>query len=342
MMSTFRTTLLRSAGICLVGAITVAACGGGGSSGSSPQPVATVTPAPTPTPTTATGSWQLVWSDEFDGEALNAANWTALDDCWGGGNEERQCYTPRSQNVSVENGRLTITARSEQWTGPAWPANFAPAGVDPNEQRTKPFTSARLTTQNLASWTYGRFEVRARFPQGQGVWPAIWMLPEESAYGSWAASGEIDIFEAINPGVICGDCEAGGENSIHGTLHYGSQWPNNTSSGNEMSFPGLLDGEFHTYGIYWEEGRIIWTVDGAPFATQTSADWFTTGGSGVNAPFDRPFHLILNLAVGGAWPESNALGGVEDSGFPKQMEVDWVRVWQCDADAATGQGCVGE
>ncbi|WP_082115727.1 glycoside hydrolase family 16 protein [Aurantiacibacter gangjinensis] len=318
----------------------MAGCGGGSSSGPAPQPIATATP--TPTPTTATGSWQLVWSDEFDGTTLDPANWTASNDCWGGGNEERQCYTPRPENVRLENGTLVLTARSEQWTGPAWPASFGPGGVDPNEQRSKPYTSGKVTSENLASWTYGRFEIRARFPQGQGMWPAIWMLPEESHYGSWAASGEIDILETVNPGVTCPGCEAGGENSIYGTLHFGGQWPDNANRGTDLSFPGLIDGEFHTYGIVWEQGRIIWTVDGEAFASMTSADWFTSATTAPDAPFDRAFHLILNLAVGGRWPESQGLGGVSDSGFPKRMEVDWVRVYECDADPATGRGCVGE
>jgi len=282
----------------------------------------------------------LAWADEFDGAALDTARWTALDDCWGGGNEERQCYTPRGENVTLENGMLVLTARREQWTGPALPVSFGPGG-DPDSQATKPYTSGKITTQSNSSWTYGWFEMRARMPQGQGVWPAFWMLPEDSAYGTWAASGEIDILEAVNPGVVCDTCEPGGENSIHGTLHFGGQWPDNGQYGTEHSFPGMLDGEFHTYGVIWEEGRFIWTVDGEVYARADASDWYFTGDSGVNAPFDRRFHLILNLAIGGRWPESAALGGVSSENFPKRMEVDWVRVWQCDADAATGQGCSG-
>lgn len=286
-------------------------------------------------------SWQLVWADEFAGDALDQDRWTPANDCWGGGNEERQCYTPRSENVTLENGMLVLTARHEDWTGPAWPMSFGPPNTDPDEQRSKPFTSGKITSEGKFSRTYGRFEMRARFPQGQGVWPAFWMLPERSEYGPWASSGEIDIFEAVNPGVRCDGCEPGGENSIHATIHYGGGWPNSARFGQELSFPGLIDGDFHTYGVIWEEGRFTWTVDGEAYATALFDDWFTTADDGPNAPFDKDFHLILNLAIGGGWPEANGLGGVSDEGFPKRMEVDWVRVWECDADPATGRGCTG-
>ena len=321
----------------------LAACGGSDrSTVASTTPTAMPSPTPSPTPSPVSGNWQLVWADEFDGTTLDAERWTALEDCWGGGNEERQCYTPRTENVALENGRLILTARREQWTGPAWPRSFGPSGTDPNETRTKPFTSGKITSEGLESWTFGRFEIRARFPQGQGVWPAFWMLPERNFYGPWAASGEIDILEIINPGVECDTCEHGGENSIYGTLHFGGQWPDNDSFSQDHSFPGLLDGEFHTYGVIWEQGRFIWTVDGESYAEMTSDHWYSAGGAGMHAPFDRPFHLIVNLAIGGRWPEDNALGGVSAEGFPKRMEVDWVRVWQCDADSSTGRGCAGD
>jgi beta-glucanase (GH16 family) len=142
--------------------------------------------------------------------------------------------------------------------------------------------------------------------------------------------------------VACDSCEAGGENSVLGTLHYGDRPPGNTSRSREIAFPGVLDGQFHTYGVVWERGRFTWTIDGQPFGTTVASEWFTAASNDPNAPFDRPFHLILNLAVGGNWPESTGLRGVSNDGFPKRMEVDWVRVWQCDADPATGRGCTGD
>lgn len=294
-----------------------------------------------PTPVATSGNWQLVWSDEFSGSAVDPARWNLIADCWGGGNNERQCYTGRPENIVVANGILALVAREEQFTGAAWPVHLAPSQPDPNALATKPFTSGKLTTRGHASWTYGRFEMRARLPQGQGIWPAFWMMPEGDAYGSWPLSGEIDIMEAVNLGVVCDTCETGGENSVLGTLHFGDRPPGNVSQSREVSFPGVLDGEFHIYGVVWERGRFIWSVDGQVYGTMTDADWWTAASSDPQAPFDRPFHLILNLAVGGNWPENTALRGVSTAGFPKRMEVDWVRVWQCDADRATGRGCTG-
>jgi beta-glucanase (GH16 family) len=284
--------------------------------------------------------WELVWSDEFDGSKLDRRKWGFDDDCWGGGNDEQQCYRDSPKNTVVEHGRLVITARREKFVGAAWPLNLRGDVEDPNARATKPFTSARLTTRGKASWRYGRVEVRARLPQGQGTWPAIWMLPEKDRYGSWAASGEIDILEAVNLGVHCAKCPGGRENTILGTLHFGAKWPNNKHKGEEVPFPEVLDGQFHTYAIEWYSDRMTWHVDGRTYATRNAGEWSTTGSAAPGAPFDQPFHLILNLAIGGKLPESRGLGGVQLDGYPKRMEVDWVRVWQKDgsqASAAAGK-----
>ncbi len=273
--------------------------------------------APPPTPVATSGNWQLVWSDEFDGSSVNTARWNLIEDCWGGGNNERQCYTGRPDNIEVRNGVLALVAREEEFTGAAWPAQWAATQANPNAQATKPFTSGKLTTRGHASWTYGRFEMRARLPQGQGVWPAFWMMPEEDHYGGWPLSGEIDITEAVNLGVACDSCEAGGENSVLGTLHYGDRPPGNTSRSREIAFPGVLDGQFHTYGVVWEQGRFTWTIDGQPFGTTVASEWFTAASNDPNAPFDRPFHLILNLAVGGNWPENTVVARGFQPRFPQ-------------------------
>lgn len=279
--------------------------------------------------------WTLVWADEFDGDKIDRAKWGFDVDCWGGGNEEHQCYTRSSRNAAIEDGKLVITARHERTLGPALPAHMRRTSPNPEGQATREFSSARLTTRGKASWLYGRFEIRARLPQGQGTWPAIWMLPERETYGSWAASGEIDILETVNLGVPCAKCPGGRENTILGTLHFGGKWPNNKHKGEEVSFPEVLDGQFHTYAVEWQPGRMVWTVDGRPFAERKAEEWSTTGSDRPGAPFDQPFHLILNLAIGGKLAEGRGLGGVRLDGYPKRMEIDWVRVWQ---QPNTGQG----
>ncbi len=289
-------------------------------------------------PAAAEEGWQLVWADEFDGAEIDRGKWDFDVDCWGGGNNERQCYTDRRGNAAVKDGKLIITARKEKATGPAFPLAQRGDPAKANEQATRDYTSARLVTRGKAAWTYGKIEVRAKLPQGQGTWPAIWMLPEDSRYGTWAASGEIDILEAVNLGVRCDTCEGGVENRILGTLHFGGQWPANKHKGDETALPAPID-DFHVFGIVWEKGKIVWTVDGKPYATRVVGEWSTSGSSDPAAPFDRPFHLLLNLAVGGGLAEGRGLKGVDARGYPKIMEVDWVRVWQCGEDEASRSRC---
>ena len=272
--------------------------------------------------------WTLVWSDEFEGTKLDRSKWGFDIDCWGGGNDERQCYTKSARNAVVEDGKLVIIARHERSIGPALPADMRRSSSTPNLEVARDFSSARLTTFGKAAWRYGRIEVRARLPQGQGTWPAFWMLPVKSDYGAWAASGEIDILEAVNLGVPCAKCPGGQENTILGTLHFGGKWPANKQAGTETAFPAVLDGEFHTYAVEWSADRILWSVDGRPFGERRAHEWSTTGSAAAGAPFDRPFYLILNLAIGGRLAESRGVGGVRLDGYPKRLEIDWVHVWQ--------------
>lgn len=294
-------------------------------------------------------NWRLVWSDEFDGNSIDPAKWSFEENCWGGGNNEQQCYTGRPVNAFVEDGVLEIRARREDFTGPV--ENQDSPNYDPNNTRTLPYTSARLRTLNKGDWKYGRFEIRARLPEGQGSWPAIWMLPTDWVYGGWAASGEIDIMEAVNlktqsdaDGAELGDQES----RVHGTLHYGRAWPDNAYSGTAYDLGdnnNPADG-FHHYALEWQEGEIRWYVDGVHYATQTEDDWYSqyqesgewVTGEGA-APFNQKFHMILNLAVGGNWAAGVNEGGVDESAFPQSMLVDFVRVYQCDVDAVTGAGC---
>lgn len=289
--------------------------------------------AASPSPLVAAPGWHEVWSDEFDGTRIDRHKWDFDVDCAGGGNEEQQCYTARRSNASVRDGVLSITARREPWHGPAQ-MHGQPGKDGRVREATKPFTSARMVTRGRASWLYGRVEVRARLPLGQGTWPAIWMLPEEWHYGAWPRSGEIDIMEAVNLGTPCSNCAGGRENHVLGTIHFGDFPPRNKYLSTNVELAGAIDA-FHVYGMEWDPDRIVWTVDGKRYAEQDIGAWSTAASPDAHAPFDRPFHLILNLAIGGHLPEERNLHGVATGGFPKTMEVDWVRVWQRDERAPT-------
>jgi len=303
--------------------MTLAACS------ATPQPDASATPVE---PALGSG-WQLEWSDEFDGDAIDLSKWNFETNCWGGGNNELQCYTDRPENAFVRDGALVIHAQQETFSGPAEPLEW---GTNPGD-RTLDYTSARLTTKNKGDWTYGRIEVRAKIPGGQGVWPAIWMMPTDSVYGSWAASGEIDIMEAVNLGTTSTD-------RTYGTLHYGGIAPRNQQSGTNMLHATDPTADFHTYAIEWAEGEIRWYVDNRHFATQTSDGWYAEPLSGTTGqpvplvngqPFDRNFHLLLNVAIGGNWPGSPDAS----TQLPVEMDVDFVRVWSCPASPTTLEAC---
>lgn len=274
----------------------------------------------------AAPDWQLVWADEFEGTALDRNRWVLAEDCWGGGNEERQCYTARGANHRVKDGVLEIVAQREDYTGPAYPRDQRDNPQKAVAKREKPFTSARLSTQGKASWLYGKVQIRARLPQGQGTWPAIWMLPEDWAYGGWARSGEIDIMEAVNLGQPCPTCEGGTENRVLGTIHFGGEPPRNRYITEETALADPT--AFHTYEVEWDKNGMVWRVDGKDYARREPHEWHTLASDKPGAPFDKPFHLILNLAIGGHLSESRNAKGVDPAGFPKTMAVDWVRVWQ--------------
>lgn len=264
-----------------------------------PLPTATATTPPTPSPTpapTATPepTWELVWQDEFDGTALDDSKWSLEVNGRGGGNNELQYYTDQPENAFVEDGHLVIQA------------------LKPEKKYVgRDYTSARIRTVGKGDWTYGRFEIRAKLPTGQGLWPAIWMLPSEWKYGGWPSSGEIDIMELL-----------GHEpDTVHGTLHYGGLG-NHVFTGEEFTLEeGDFTNEFHVFAIEWEEGEIRWYVDDIHYQTQRS--WGTKNKE-FPAPFDQKFHLILNVAVGGNWPGNPD----ETTTFPQRMEVDYVRVYQ--------------
>ncbi len=242
-------------------------------------------------------NWKLAWSDEFDGTSIDTSKWNFEIDGKGGGNGEMEYYTDLPANAHVENGHLLITAIQD--------------GTDADGRKHK-FTSARMTTKGKFNWKYGRFEARIKVPTGRGVWPAFWMMPEDSVYGGWASSGEIDIMEEV------GDKPA----TVFGTIHYGDKWPGNTHTGDKYTLPsGILADDWHVYALEWEPGVLRWYFDGNLYETQTS--WYTKAAP-FPAPFDQNFFIILNFAVGGAWPGRPS----PDTPFPQTMDVDYVRVYQ--------------
>lgn len=255
------------------------------------------------TPVAVAGGRTLVWSDEFDGPRLDPESWYfqsgdgSDEGIPGWGNSELQFYLPDSAQVS--DGLLKITARRE------------PIGAFQ-------FTSARIITRDRVAVRYGRVEARIRLPGGQGIWPAFWMLPQDSAYGTWAASGEIDIVEAVNLG-------ATGGNLIYGTIHYGGPAPLNVFSGESYVVATDVQAEFHTYAVEWGPTEIRWYVDDTLYAVRNS--WSSTGGA-FPAPFDKPFYILFNVAVGGNFPGNPNAG----TAFPVTMEVDWVRVYSGASD----------
>lgn len=271
---------------------------------------------------------QAVWQDEFNGTTLSSARWTPQigngfmsgnDYVSGWGNNELQYYTDRPENVRVENGELIITARRGAYQGSA-----------NGQTSTFDWTSARVRTAGKFSRAYGRFEIRAKFPTGKGLWPAIWMLPEEpSPYGTWAAGGEIDIAEGWGSKPT----------ELAQTLHYGGQWPNNVYSGTTVNFPngGTMD-QWHTYAVEWTPGKIQWFIDGK--LTSEKTGWWSAKGTPPTsdadlhpwpAPFDKPFHLLLNLAVGGNF-DGNPNASTPDTA---EMRVDYVRVYGLTGETAS-------
>ena len=269
--------------------------------------------------------WALVWNDEFDGTEVDRSKWdfdigNGFYDyrahAWvpGWGNEELQYYTADPANVEVRDSLLTIRAIKESLHGCG-------------------YTSARLKTRRrdgtpLFTKQYGRFEFRAKVPHGKGMWPALWMLPQSDSYGGWAASGEIDVMEIV--GEKPEECL--------GSIHFGSTYPKRELVTHVHKLPpGQTVGDFHVYAVEWEPGEIRWIFDGITWARQNF--WWscsvTRAGKGVvarsaaelnawPAPFNQPFYLLMNIAVGGNFP------GKPDAHtqFPAELVVDYVRVYE--------------
>jgi beta-glucanase (GH16 family) len=247
---------------------------------------------------TCTSKPKLVWSDEFDySGSPEETKWNydlgdGCPDMCGWGNNELQYYTNDKRNVRVENGMLIIEAHRDSMEGRA-------------------YTSARIVTKGKGDWLYGRIEVKAKLPRGLGTWPAIWTLATDWEYGGWPASGEIDIMEHVgfDPGVV------------HGTIHTEKyNHMKGTQIGKTISLPDCMDA-FHVYAINWTDKKIDFFVDDQLYHTvnRDPNDDFT------GWPFDKRFHLIMNIAVGGNWGGQQ---GVDATIWPQSMEIDYVRVYQ--------------
>ena len=257
------------------------------SASTSPPP--TQEPAPTEVPVWYLEGWDLTWGDEFDGAAIDPENWVFDIGGDGWGNSEWQYYTDQTSNARLEDGFLVIEAKEESFS-------------------SRDYTSARLKTQALHAWTYGRFEARIQIPYGQGIWPAFWMLGEDIPQVGWPQSGEIDIMENIGREPA----------TVHGTVHGpGYSGADGVGSGFNLT-SGQFSEDFHVYAIEWEPEEIRWYVDDTLYHALTPDD---VPGEWV---YDHPFFIILNVAVGGAWPGYPD----ETTEFPQQMLVDYVRVYQ--------------
>ncbi len=232
-----------------------------------------------------------VWQDEFNtGSAADATKWTYETGGNGWGNNEMQYYTSGA-NTTITGGNLNITAKKETFSG-------------------RDFTSSRMITKGKGDWLYGRFEVKAKIPRGRGTWPAIWMLSSDNAYGNWPASGEIDIMEHVGYDV----------NKIHCSIHTSAY---NHTRGTQKTatkiVPDATD-SFHVYRIDWTPYAVRGFIDGVSYFE------FVNNNTGFTAwPFNKPFHLILNVAVGGNW---GGVQGVDNTIFPATMQVDYVRVYK--------------
>jgi beta-glucanase (GH16 family) len=232
-----------------------------------------------------------VWEDNFStGSTADASKWTFETGGSGWGNNELQFYTSGA-NSAISGGNLSITAKKENFSG-------------------REYTSSRMITKDKGDWLYGRFEVRAKLPRGRGTWPAIWMLSTENSYGTWPASGEIDIMEHVGYD----------PNKIHSSVHTSAyNHTRNTQRTSSKIIPDATD-SFHVYRVDWTPYAIRSYIDGVQYFE------FINEGKGFSVwPFDKKQHLILNIAVGGNW---GGVQGVDNTVFPATMMVDYVKVYK--------------
>ena len=244
--------------------------------------------------------YNLLWSDEFDGTELNTDVWNYEPHEPGWTNNELQEYTTSTDNVFVRDGHLVIKAIETEQDGAAY------------------YTSGKVTTQNTQDFMYGKVVVSAKVPEGQGLWPAIWMMPQdESFYGQWPKCGEIDIMEVLGNDTT----------TSYSTIHYGE--PHAEQQGTITLENGSFSDDFHLYSVEWEPGEMRFYTDDELVLTVN--DWFTAvdgeDEKDYPAPFNQPFFVQMNLAVGGNWPGNPD----ETTDFDNaEFEIDYVRVYQKD------------
>lgn len=250
--------------------------------------------------------YELKWKDEFDSVSLNSADWNVETHEKGWVNNELQEYVNSNKNIYLENGNLVIKPVREK------------IGDDESGNPVYKYTSGRVNTQGKHDFTYGLFETRVKVPTGKGYLPAFWMMPtNENLYGQWPRCGEIDIMEVMGQET----------NKLYGTLHYGN--PHSQKQETYTAKNGDFANEYHTYAVEWEPGKITWYVDGVKY--HEANDWYSTtvgqGTAAYPAPFDQPFYMILNLAIGGSWvgyPDETTT--YDDQAFV----IDYVKAYQKD------------
>jgi len=274
--------------------------------------------------------YSLVWSDEFTGPVLDTTKWDYEINCWGGGNNEKQCYVNDPKNLYIENGKLVIHPiyYPEGYTG-------NPDDCTNNNENsctwTQPATSARIRTVYSQSWKYGRFEFRAKLPSGNFLWPAIWMLPTYEVYGAWAASGEIDIVEFRG--------QPSQYNILDHTLHFGGKAPNNTwqGSGPVVYKNKNFTDDFHIFVLEWTDQQMVWFVDDDQgFEMSLNRSFYSGRGpnpyTGPYQPFDQEFHLILNVAISGNFFPSDRFGvfnpANDSETWLSDFQMDYIRIYQ--------------
>lgn len=243
--------------------------------------------------------YRLIWEDQFDGDSLNLDDWNIETHEPGWVNSELQAYVDSTDNIYIEDGDLVLK-----------PIETV------NEDGTKSYTSGRVNTQNKHDFKYGLFEARVKVPKGRGFLPAFWMMPtSENLYGQWPRCGEIDIMEVMGQAT----------DTSYGTIHFGN--PHSESQGTYVLKEGSFSEDYHIFSVEWEPGKINWYVDGN--LIHTESNWYSiTEGQGeitYPAPFDQPFYMILNLAVGGSWVGyPDATTDIKNA----EYRIDYVRAYQ--------------